>query len=74
MCNNLLKKQPDNPCPYITLYIYIYIYYVHYMTVHTLNIRGGSLNMIIEKMKTNAGAVEKSAVTSVGGIVRSALV
>ena len=43
------------------------------MMLLTLSIRGGSLNMIMEKMNTNAGAVEKSAVTSVGGIVRSAL-
>ena len=39
----------------------------------TLNNNGGSLNMIIEKIKTKAGAVEKMAVTSVAAILMSAL-
>ncbi len=39
----------------------------------TLIINGGSLKIIMEKMKTKAGAVENIAVTSVAGMVLSAL-
>lgn len=38
----------------------------------TLSISGGSLNNSIDNRNTKAGAVEKSAVTSVGAIEMSA--
>ena len=47
--------------------------YRPYNSILTLSNKGGSFNMNIDNRNTKAGAVENSAVTSVAGIVISAL-